>query len=327
MPMLSVIVPIYNAERYLSECLNSIIQQDYDDLEILCINDGSTDTTLDILSDYGERDRRIIIHNKPNTGYGDSVNIGINLAKGEYISIVESDDLVVEGAFKVLIMIADQFRADVVKGNYYQFSKESGIKLYKNLGEIPKNEILDSEAIRQLFYTAPSVWSAIYRRRFLLDNNIRFLPSPGAAYQDTSFAFKIWANAGRVVAIDNGVIYYRTDNLESSSNESNKISEIQMEFKEIEKTIKLLNRNDLWPILVRVKYISYIWNMNRLIPEKKIQFLDSIYDEFVVARDNGFLDKSVWPESDWIVIQRLLNHFEKYKSDLLIGKAFWEAGM
>ena len=67
---------------------------------------------------------RIIIHNKPNTGYGDSVNIGISLAKGEYISIVESDDLVAGGAFKLLVRIADQFRADIVKGNYYQFSQE-----------------------------------------------------------------------------------------------------------------------------------------------------------------------------------------------------------
>lgn len=325
--MLSVIIPIYNTEKYLPKCLDSIIQQDYSDLEILCINDGSTDGSLTILIDYQKKDNRITVINKANSGYGDTMNTGIRTAKGSYICIVESDDFVAAGSFRRLVNTAEQFDADVVKGNYYLYTQESKAKLNDNLSAVKKNQLLEDLEIKKLFFVAPSIWSAVYKRAFLTDNEIWFRCSPGASYQDTSFAFKVWAAAKRVVALEDGVIYYRTDNMESSSNETNKVSDISAEFEEIEKTIRKLGRNDLWSVFIRVKYISYVWNMNRLVPDKKIQFLNSVYEEFVSARKNGWLDKTQWPESDWIVFHRLLERFDKYKADLLKGKAFWEAGM
>lgn len=92
MPAVSVLIPCFNVERYVRECLDSVVNQTLGDLEILCINDGSTDATPDILREYAARDARIRIIDKPNSGYGDSMNRGLDAASGEYIGIVESDD-------------------------------------------------------------------------------------------------------------------------------------------------------------------------------------------------------------------------------------------
>ena len=94
MPKISVIMPTYNVEKYLASALESVINQTFGDIEIICINDGSTDNSLHILEDYAAKDKRIKIINKENSGYGASMNIALKQAKGEYISIVETDDFI-----------------------------------------------------------------------------------------------------------------------------------------------------------------------------------------------------------------------------------------
>lgn len=91
---ISVVVPVYNVETYLEECLNSIINQTFSDIEIICINDGSTDSSLDILNDYSKKDDRIKIINQENKGLGATRNKGIDLAKGKYIFFIDSDDYI-----------------------------------------------------------------------------------------------------------------------------------------------------------------------------------------------------------------------------------------
>ena len=103
-PKISIIVPIYNTNKYLNECLISLQNQTLKDIEIICVNDGSTDNSLDIIMEY-INDNRFIIINKNNSGYGDSMNQGLNFANGEYIGIVESDDFVDIEMFKSLYRI------------------------------------------------------------------------------------------------------------------------------------------------------------------------------------------------------------------------------
>ncbi len=102
MPKVSVIVPVYNGEKYLKECLDSILSQTLSDIEIICVNDGSTDGSYDILENYKLKDSRIKIINKPNTGYGNSMNVGIQESQGEFIGIVESDDYVEPNMYELL---------------------------------------------------------------------------------------------------------------------------------------------------------------------------------------------------------------------------------
>ena len=91
-PKVSILVPCYNVEKYLKQCLDSIVNQTLQDIEIICINDGSTDSTLDIIKQYAKNDDRFVVIDKQNEGYGKSMNRGLDAATGEYIGIVESDD-------------------------------------------------------------------------------------------------------------------------------------------------------------------------------------------------------------------------------------------
>ena len=95
-PKVSILVPICNVERYLRQCLDGLVNQTLEDIEVICINDGSTDSSLSIIREYERRDQRIVVIDKPNSGYGDSMNRGIDTARGEYVGIVESDDFAVK---------------------------------------------------------------------------------------------------------------------------------------------------------------------------------------------------------------------------------------
>ena len=117
----SIVVPIYNVEKYLSQCLDSICAQTLSDIEIICVDDGSTDGCPDLLESYRKRDDRFKIIRKANSGYGDSMNKGFAAATGEYIGIVESDDFIEPEMFETLYNAAIQNDADVVKSNFWLY--------------------------------------------------------------------------------------------------------------------------------------------------------------------------------------------------------------
>lgn len=120
-PKVSLLVPICNVERYLRECLDSAVAQTLKDIEIICINDGSTDSSPDIIREYVERDPRVKMIDKANSGYGDSMNRGLEMARGEYVGILESDDFMFEDSLQKLVAKADAEHADVVKGDFYLY--------------------------------------------------------------------------------------------------------------------------------------------------------------------------------------------------------------
>ena len=128
-PKVSVIVPVYNVEAYLRQCLESLINQTLQEIEFICINDGSNDSSLEILYEFKKKDKRIRVVDKKNTGYGDTVNIGINMAAGEYIGILESDDFATLNMYKILYEKAIEYDADLVKGNYYCYYGEETKKI------------------------------------------------------------------------------------------------------------------------------------------------------------------------------------------------------
>lgn len=310
---ISVIVPIYNQELHLEKCLSSLLNIKDLQVEIICINDGSDDGSFEIMEKYQRDDSRIKIINKINTGYGDSMNCGITRAEGKYIFFIESDDWLADNALNELFVYAEKFSADIVKGNYYIYnSSQDKVSIYENLKNFQYNCLVQKEDRDELFFVAPSIWSALYRKDFLVQNNIFFLPTKGAAYQDTSFVFKVWAKAEKIVLIQTPIVYYRSDNAESSSNQRNKIFNICDEFKEINRFIEENELQNLAPILVRVKYISYMWNVNRLAKYDKIKFLMVIRKEFRKESYDGNLIKKYWGNADWERIHDVIFNFEEY---------------
>ena len=302
----SVLIPIYNVEKYLEECLESVCDQTLKDIEIICINDGSTDSSLKIIKDFQKNDDRIVLIDKKNSGYGDSMNKGLEKATGEYIGIVESDDFIEKDAFEKLYNLAKKNKAEIVRSNYfyYKASENSIHRSIKNQELETAMSILDDTAI---LYEEPAIWSAIYKKSFLDENEIRFLPTPGASYQDTGFNFKALSSARRIVYTNKPYLHYRTDNANSSVKSLAKVTCVMNEFAEIE---KYLDENDA---PVELKYIeqvakfgAYHWNLQRLPKDLALEFLKLIKAEYAKAKKLGLLKKSYFPIKHWVALWIIL---------------------
>lgn len=299
MPDISVIVPIYNVEHYLEECLDSLIAQTYQNMEFICINDGSTDSSFMILCEYAKRDARIKVVDKQNEGYGKTMNRGLELAESPWIGIVESDDFVKYNMFEKLYAEAKGSDADLVKCNFYKYKKKEGknIDYSKEYPESLFGKEICPLKYPELYDAHCSIWAGIYRKDFLDANHIRFNETPGAAYQDISFQFKILSSARKMKIIEDALIYYRTDNVNSSVYNPAKIFCISDEMHCIEAYIKsqTKERQDrLWPICMRKKFYDYRWNYLRLAPELQSDFLKLMSEEFAADRKEGKFENICW---------------------------------
>lgn len=223
----SVIVPCYNVERYLDEALSSIERNDRCGLEILVVNDGSTDGSLEIMRAHEARDSRVRVIDKANQGYGATVNRGIDEARGAYVAILEPDDWVEPHMYDDLYEYAASFEAayglpDIVKSAYWRIylpetpdEQKLRCSYYKRI-DPPQQPFTLAEEPR-LVWHHPSIWSALYRKGFLSDKNIRFKELPGAGWVDNPFLFETMCQADTIVYTDNCYYCYREDLPGSSS--------------------------------------------------------------------------------------------------------------
>lgn len=303
---LSVLVPIYNTAKYLPECLDSLVAQSLQDIEILCINDGSTDDSLKIAQKYAKKDARIRVINKKNTGYGDSMNRGLAEAKGDYIGIVESDDYVAPETFEKLYELAKKHNADIVRANYY-YSSAEGEMTHSAIREQRLDHpqtVLDDPAI---LYEEPAIWSGIYRREFLQKAQIEFLPTPGASYQDTSFNFKALCSAKRIVYTDKPYLHYRVDNADSSVKSLEKADFVVQEYEEIERfLVDTKLPDELRYIAQASKFGAFNWNLIRLPRSLAVVFLTKMKQIFRSASRDGLIRKQYWPRKYWLGLQMVL---------------------
>lgn len=296
-PLVSVIVPVYNSESFLRPCMDSLTAQTLERLEILCINDGSSDASRTILEKYAARDPRITIISKPNAGYGHSINMGIEAAKGKYIGIVEADDYVDSRMFEKLWAIAETNDADIVKSDYYNLWEEKQRTISKNLWEgfeAHTDRLLNPSENPFLFLLPPSIWSAIYKKELLNHNNIRCNETPGASYQDTAFNFKALASAKRVWLHPESLLFYRRDNEHSSTASKKKIFFICEEHNSIQSW--LIEQNRWIPpysgFAIKLRYSGYLWNLKRISRKLKWPFIRRMQRDFrQLAREN-ILDTS-----------------------------------
>ena len=306
MPKVSVIVPVYNSEKYLKECLDSILSQTMADIEIICVNDGSTDGSYDILDEYKSKDSRIKIINKPNTGYGSSLNLGILESRGEFIGVVESDDYIEPTTYELLYKYANQYSVDLVKCDWYSFSSKNGRNKNKCMSSIPNslvNSIQEGGRAELMFEVFPPIWTFLYRRSFLLDNKIRFLETLGASYQSVSFVFKTLSLTKKVYLTSTPLIHYRKDNPSSSINNKEKVYFICKEYDEIS---SFLNKHsDLRSKLLTKKfineYLGYMWNLSRIDEKFRMDFIDYFSSTF---KKLNFKDKDFNEELFFSSIKR-----------------------
>ena len=206
MAEISVLVPVYNVELYLKECLDSLINQSFRDIEIICVDDGSTDESGNILDQYAISDSRIKVIHKENTGYGNSMNVALSHATGNYIAILESDDFAELDMLQKLYNSAVAQKVDVVKGDYFHYISNRDT-FVNRLGDYNKGEILNIFSCPNILNLADSIWSCLYKHSFLLDHNIRFHETQGASYQDISFSLKVWLLAEKVYFLKDPLLH------------------------------------------------------------------------------------------------------------------------
>lgn len=201
---LSIIVPVYNVENYLIRCLDSLVNQTLKEIEIICINDGSKDNSLNILEEYAKKDSRIIILNQENAGLSAARNAGMEIAKGEYIGFVDSDDWVDLDFFEKLYIAAKNNDCDIAVAD---FIREHPTKKKKRLN-ITKEEIFEKPEDKYLAcktYREGCVWNKIYRTEFLKSIDLKFVV--GMYYEDRDFTARSLFYSKKLITVPN--TYYR----------------------------------------------------------------------------------------------------------------------
>lgn len=273
-PILSVIVPCYNVEKFVRECLSSIENQELREIEVICVNDGSTDGTLGIIKGFCKRDSRFKVIDKPNSGYGDSVNRGIDLAMGKYIGIIESDDYIEKDMFSSLVSMAESENLDIASGAYFYTyqDREVPAKIHRT----PKGVVTSPMRDKSIFLEDPAIWSRIYLKSFILRNEIKFLPTPGASYQDLSFSFLCNLMCKRFKMVDKCYVHYRQHE-NNSVRSGGKVFAVSDELHGIVDYIKKhfgIREFSVGDVLYKKLTLSYKWNFYRLAGEERKRFLD-----------------------------------------------------
>lgn len=207
--MISVIIPVYNVEDYLYVCLNSVLKQTFEDFEVICIDDASTDSSLDIIEYFSHKDSRIkFLKNDFNSGPGFSRNRGLEVAQGKYISFLDGDDWLSPNAFEILIKKAENDNLDLLLFKnivYYEELHGFGMEAYYDMKFMDKfeNKIFNHIDLdkTKLFKMSNAPWNKLYLKSFLDDNNIRF-PNENLIHEDNPFFYKVITSAKRISLID-----------------------------------------------------------------------------------------------------------------------------
>ena len=319
MAKVSVILPIYNVQNYLRQCLGSVVSQTLGDIEIICVNDGSTDSSLDIIKEYADRDARIKVITGPNGGYGRAMNKGLDCASGEYIGIVEPDDYVAENMFEELYQVATEYELDFVKSDFYRFSSKSSGEEELQYEYIDKTKarygelLIPSQDPSTIRFTL-NTWTGIYKRAFIEQYHIRHHETPGASYQDNGFYFQTFIYARRAMIVNRAYYKNRRDNPNSSVKSRKKVYCMNIEYDYIRDI--LMQDQELWKRFQYMywwkKYFNYNFTLGRIGDEYKKEYLQRMRMEFKRAMQKGELSSTVFTELEWKKIESLIHNADGY---------------
>jgi glycosyltransferase involved in cell wall biosynthesis len=328
-PKISVIVPTFNNERYLPQCLDSALAQTRGDFEVICVNDGSTDGSLAVMEEYCARDARFKVIDKANGGYGHTMNRGLEAAQGEYIAILESDDFILPTMFEELYGLAVEHDLDFVKADFETFQGDGTAReaVYKPICPRPSlyNKLLDPHEAFETFDVDMCTWTGIYKRAFIEEHAIRYHESPGAAFQDNGFWFQTFAFATRVMFVPRPFYQYRQDNPGSSINSTSKVfcmcDEHVWMHGFLNSHPELPHR--LYNMWSKKMFHNYNFTYERIASAYKVPFLQRYAQDFLEAIKRGEVDKGDFYDDEWTAITGIIEdpvRFSKKHKDTIMGE-------
>lgn len=208
--LVTIIVPVYNAEKYLNRCVDSILSQDYPNFELLLMDDGSTDASGTICDAYGQKDARVKVVHKENSGVSDTRNQALDMAKGSYIQFLDSDDWIVPEATRLLVRSMEQYECDMVIADFYRVSGER----LSQKGDIEEDKVMTRQEFAACMIEDPAdfyygvLWNKLYRREIIEAHKIRMDVSISWC-EDFLFNLEYIRHAASFYALQVPVYYYR----------------------------------------------------------------------------------------------------------------------
>lgn len=294
-PKVSVIIPVYNVEEYLPKCLDSVINQTLKDIEIICINDGSTDNSLGILNEYASKDNRIKIIDQENQGVSSARNKGIAIARGEYLAFLDGDDFfdttLLEKVYKEII----KKNTDILIFGTYEFNSEGykNIRWDMQLLQDFTEEKLAQNQLELFIHLLHSLWDKLYRTDFIKKNNILF-PTDVKVAEDNIFVLETYLKHASYAFLPECLYYYRIGR-EGSATTNNKdciINQIAA-FKHLEKTLIYQSQDIVTKRIVINQFLDgCIWLINQAPKINKVCYLSQI-KKFIHYLEKQYSNKEI----------------------------------
>ena len=293
MPKISIIMPSLNVRPYIEECLDSVLGQTMQEIEIFCVDAGSTDGTLEVIQKYAFMDSRIQVIISDKKSYGHQMNLAVDRAKGKYIGIVETDDYIVPDMFTTLYAAAKEYGVDVCRMDYARFwgdGKSREILPKHIAGNGQYGRIIVPAEEQEVFLNDPFNWSGIYRREYLLEKDIWHNETPGAAYQDTGFWFQSFAFADSILYLPQVGYHYRLDNPGSSIHNPQKAFAFCDELQFVRRKLEMEQIFERFKkIFYTLVFNRYLWSYQRAGDDLRLSFAKRFREDMLPAEGMDLL--------------------------------------
>lgn len=318
MPKVTIVIPVLNVRSYIEECLDSVVNQTLTDIEIFCVDAGSTDGTLEIEQEYARKDSRITILDDSAHSTGYAKNLGFQLAQSKYVAIVESDDYIALDMMEKLYDTAEQYELDMVKGNYRSFLGEGESRLFADkavsLNREDYGKVINPQSDNRFFGWDMYTWTGLYRKSFLDRYHIRHNESKGAAFQDVGFWFQTFCYAERVYLMPNYFYHYRRDNPNASVKNPNRTFIMCDEYKFVKDVISKDERtwNRVLPAYYHELFRSYFVTYERLAEQLKPDFARRFYMEMREGYEQGYVHRELFDSYELTYLDVLLESKQKF---------------
>lgn len=328
----SVIVPIYNVQKYLKRCVDSILKQTYKNLEIILVNDGSTDNSRKIINEYKKLDNRVKAYHKENGGLSDARNYGIERATGDYILYLDSDDWLDINMINTMIEKAKEYKADIVQVGFYYSYEEYLLYDNRYYGENDDDIVLDKQELMKELVINEKVknfaWGKLYKSEVVKD----ILFEKGVRFEDVFWAHKVMDRVDKYVIVHKPLMYYFQRNNSISGNYSLKNTDILKGLFERHIFIQANYtdlKNESYKIILKTLFIHYdiiskindskkniyLNSIREHILHNYKEFNNSIHDDKYMKNQLKYFKISPWLRGTYIYYIKILKKLKIRKPD------------